>query len=102
MDEFYLRFSARKYDTTGWDPYVHLTNNAITKNWPEFKKDQNPANSVPNSGGPGMTRTQKWMVEEAKQGQAAKSEKEHVKFSECLLQNKPTPKQTFSTSKMFV
>jgi len=34
-DDFYLRFGARDYDCNSCDPYIHLTNNAVTKLCPD-------------------------------------------------------------------
>ena len=49
----------------------------------------------PPADGPSFVRTQ------ARSATACRVAAREL-FSECLLQNKPTPKQTFSTSKMFV
>ncbi|CAD7950755.1 unnamed protein product [Amoebophrya sp. A25] len=35
-EDFYLRFGAREYDCSTCDPYIHLTNNAVTKLCPDF------------------------------------------------------------------
>ena len=39
FQEFYLRFGAREYDPNATDPFIHLTNNAVTKNCPEYQKN---------------------------------------------------------------
>eukprot|EP00392_Amoebophrya_sp_AT5.2_P002832 g2837.t1 len=50
-DDFYLRFGARDYDCNSCDPYIHLTNNAVTKLCPD-----NASGKEHGAGGSTTTR----------------------------------------------
>ncbi|CAD7939329.1 unnamed protein product [Amoebophrya sp. A120] len=43
-EDFYLRFGARDFDPNSCDPYIHLTNNAVTKLCPDKDSSTSPAN----------------------------------------------------------